>query len=230
MVAVSDAQRTSRGIGLHAAYHCGRLITYCTLGIVAGAIGSAVDIGGQYIGLQYAAAMIAGGAMILFGALTLARIHGLRVPRAPIPPGLRTLSSGAHAFAMRREPRIRALLIGMCTTLLPCGWLYAFVVTAAGTGHPLLGLLTMAVFWSGTLPAMVTLGAGAKRLTGAVGAYLPTATTCVVMLVGLWMVVSRIGMSAEDHQHHTHGASHVDDQQDEGTMDHSAHRAPAEGG
>ena len=225
VVAVSDARKTTSGVGLHAAYHGGRLLTYSALGVIAGAIGSAVDIGGSYIGLQYTAAMLAGGAMILFGGVTLARIHGLRTPRAPVPKALQGLSSRAHAFAMRREPWMRALLIGMCTTRLPCGWLYAFVVTAAGTGHPLLGSLTMAVFWCGTLPAMVTLGVGAKRLTGAIGAYLPTVTTCVVMLVGLWMVVGRLGMSVEDHQHHMHGASHVDSQGDATSHDHSHHHA-----
>ena len=85
-----------------------------------------------------------------------------------------------------------ALLIGMLTTLLPCGWLYAFAITAAGTASPLWGALTMAVFWAGTLPVLVAVGAGAAKLTGALGARAPVLTTCALIGVGLWTVAGRL--------------------------------------
>ena len=49
-------------------------------------------------------------------------------------------------------------LIGLGSTLLPCGYLYAFVFTAAATGHPGKAALAMAAFWLGTLPALLGLG------------------------------------------------------------------------
>lgn len=67
---------------------------------------------------------------------------------------------GALRRLMDRPPVVRAAATGLFTTLLPCGWLYAFVVTAAGTGSgtPLHGAALMAVFWLGTLPMMLTVG------------------------------------------------------------------------
>jgi sulfite exporter TauE/SafE len=38
--------------------------------------------------------------------------------------------------AVASRPEVRAAILGLGSALLPCGWLYAFVVTAAGTGRP----------------------------------------------------------------------------------------------
>ena len=92
---------------------------------------------------------------------------------------------------------VGALVIGLLTTLLPCGWLYAFAITAAGTASPLWGGATMAAFWLGTLPVMVSLGTCVQKLTGVVGARLPVITATVVIVVGLWTLVGRAGLDAQ---------------------------------
>ena len=68
-------------------------------------------------------------------------------------PGF-VLRIGARVNRLVRErpPVARALLLGLFSTLLPCGWLYAFAVLAAGTGGPWTGMLVMAAFWAGTVP------------------------------------------------------------------------------
>lgn len=202
-VAVSDADRGPSRTSLLVAYNLGRLVTYTILGAIAGALGAAVDIGGDALGLQRVAAGVAGGLMIGFGVIALARIHGFRTPRIPAPAPVQRFVMRGHQFAQRRTPVARAMIIGLLTTLLPCGWLYAFAITAAGTGNPFLGAVTMAVFWAGTLPALVALGAGVQRLTGALGAALPTLTTCTVVGVGIWMVSGRMTMPD---LHHTTAA------------------------
>ena len=97
---------------------------------------------------------------------------------------------------MTFSPVRRALVIGLLTTLLPCGWLYAFAAVAGGTASPLLGGLTMAVFWLGTLPVLVSLGVGVQRLSGVLGQKLPHATAIALILVGLWTLVGRGGLDA----------------------------------
>jgi hypothetical protein len=65
------------------------------------------------------------------------------------------------------------------------------VVTAAGTASVLAGGVTMAIFWLGTLPVMVALGATVRQFTGAFGKRLPTITCVMLMGLGLFTIVNR---------------------------------------
>ena len=82
------------------------------------------------------------------------------------PAGFRRLFTRAIARLADKPPIVRALAIGLLTTLLPCGWLYVFVATAAGTGSGPGGALVMAVFWAGTVPVLAGVGALAQRAAG----------------------------------------------------------------
>lgn len=181
---------------LNAAYNLGRLVTYTALGAVGGFVGAAVDLGGSALGLQRAAAALAGSMMIVVGLIAVARAAGVRLPRAPLPAGLRTLVGRGHRAAMGLPPVARAASIGLLTTLLPCGWLYAFAITAAGTASPFKGAVTMAVFWLGTLPVMIGLGVSLQSLTGALRARLPLVTSLLIVVVGLFTVAGRVSMPA----------------------------------
>jgi sulfite exporter TauE/SafE len=181
---------------LIAAYNGGRLVTYMALGAAAGGLGAALDLGGSYIGIQRTAAALAGAVMIVFGTVALLRIKGVRLPKAPLPGMLVKIVSVGQGLAMAMRPLPRALTIGLLTTLLPCGWLYAYAAVAAGTASPVYGALTMAAFWLGTLPALVAVGAGVQSLAGVLGKHLPTATAIVIVLVGLFTVVHRLELSS----------------------------------
>jgi sulfite exporter TauE/SafE len=89
-------------------------------------------------------------------------------------------------------PIARSGAVGLATALLPCGWLYAFVAVAAGTGSPIRGALAMTLFWSGTLPVMLTLGAGLQRMAGPLRARLPVVTAAVVVVLGLLTIGGRL--------------------------------------
>lgn len=179
-----------------AAYNLGRLTTYVLLGVLAGLLGAAVNLGGAAVGLQRTAAALAGAIMVGFGVVAVLRLRGVRVPRLPLPPGLRSVVEAGHRAAAALPPTSRALSIGLLTTLLPCGWLYAFAVTAAGTADAVLGGLTMAAFWAGTLPVMVSLGAGLQRLTGPLQARVPLITSLALVAVGLATVFGRVSLPA----------------------------------
>lgn len=196
--AVGTGEKTdtrSRAL-LSTAYNGGRLVTYTLLGAVGGALGAALDLGGGYIGLQRTAAIFAGGVMIIFGVVTLLRLKGVKLPKAPVPDRLRRMVGAGQGLAMGMRPVPRALTIGLLTTLLPCGWLYAFAITAAGTASPIYGALTMAMFWLGTLPALVALGAGIQSLTGVLGRRMPAVTAIAIVLVGLYTVMHRMEISS----------------------------------
>jgi len=93
----------------------------------------------------------------------------------------------------------RALLTGLGTTLLPCGWLYVFVATAGGTGSVRDGVLVMAIFWLGTVPALVAIGLGAQRVFGPLRRKLPALGAAAVVLMGVLALNGRLFMTPHGH-------------------------------
>lgn len=176
---------------LQIAYHGGRLVTYTFLGVAAGAAGHLLDLTSTLAGVRPVAAALAGATLLAFGLFSLLRIYGVAPAHLPVPMFMQRAVRAGHRRAFDRPPVVRAALIGLLTTLLPCGWLYAFVVTAAGTASPWRGGLTMAVFWLGTLPVMIALGATVRQFTGTLGRCLPTATCVALMALGLFTLVNR---------------------------------------
>jgi sulfite exporter TauE/SafE len=199
-----DSQRRDGAARSHLAYNLGRLIAYAALGASAGALGAALDLGGAFLGIQRVAAMIAGAFIALWGGLLLFQSLGRRVPRLGAPSWLQgLLGRGVRLIAMRR-PVTRALAVGLLTGCLPCGWLYAFVVTAAGTGSAAAGAAVMGVFWAGTLPVMVSLGLGLRGLAGPLRRHVPTACAVAMILIGLFAVAGRMVERPSTHASHHH--------------------------
>ena len=190
-VGADDARPVPRSL-LHAAYNGGRLTTYFVLGALAGLAGSALDLGASAVGVQRAAAALAGALMVAFGVGQLLRLRGVRMPWLRPPAPLQRVLTFAHRGAFALPPVARAGAIGLLTTLLPCGWLYAFVIAAAGTGDPFLGAAAMGAFWLGTLPVMVCVGVGVRAIVGPLGRRLPVLMPLLLVAVGLGSVLGRV--------------------------------------
>ena len=116
------SKRRANPVAVQGAYHLGRLATYCILGAIAGSVGAAVDHTGQLAGLQRAAASLAGALMVVFGFITILRVLGVRMMRAPAPEPLRRLLVRGHAAAFELPPVQRAAAVGLPTgrALFPC--------------------------------------------------------------------------------------------------------------
>ena len=198
----SDPTRGRARALTHVAYNSGRLVVYVALGLAAGSLGAAVDLAGSAAGLQRTAAVIAGSAMIAWGAVTLAAVLGVRMPALPLPARLRRLTTEAFRSLRGRPPLVRAAAMGLLTALLPCGWLYAFVVASAGTASATAGAATMAVFWVGTLPLMLALGLGVQALAGPLRRHLPAASAIALVVVGLLSVAGRIDVASHTAEPH----------------------------
>ncbi len=184
----------------HAAYHLTRLAAYMLLGASAGQLGAALDVVGGRFGLAGLGALSAGAAILGWGVLSILGRQGrprlLQPGRAPSgPPKLwRRLESYLATLAHRarqRPPLWRASVLGVSSALLPCGWLYAFAVLAAGTGSAGRGALLLAAFWSGTVPALLGLGLGIERISQTLRAFVPRLSAVLLILVGIFNVASR---------------------------------------
>lgn len=175
----------------HAAYHGGRLVSYAMLGAVAGWIGNGVEWMGNLAGVQRAAAIAAGALMILWAMSAIASAAGIRVPGGA-PAWMPRALGAAVARVKSARPVPRAAAIGLLTTLLPCGWLYVFVATAAATGNAAAGAGVMTVFWLGTVPALMAVAFGARRALGPLGRRLPLASAVLVLVLGALAVAGRV--------------------------------------
>jgi sulfite exporter TauE/SafE len=129
--------------------------------------------------------------MIVWGGAALAVALGARLPQGIAPRFLHTRMGAVLRAVHAQPPVVRALAVGLVTTLLPCGWLWVYVATAAGTASIPAAALVMAAFWLGTVPMMAGLGIAAQRLFGPLRRRLPVFTAAVLVVLGLLTVGGR---------------------------------------
>jgi hypothetical protein len=210
LVSLAQASTAPRSFQLGVSHSLGRLVTYVTLGATAGLIGRAVDLAGDLGAVQRAATLLAGVAIIAWGVWGLA-----------VALGVRGDTSAPHGALFRRglvslrtkRAATRAALLGVLTGLLPCGWLWAFVVSAASTGGAARGAAVMAVFWLGTVPAMLGVFTFAGPLIRQLRARLPVVTPLVLVVLGVVTLSLRwrdAGATQVEHPHcHDPAAIHA---------------------
>lgn len=172
-------------------YHGCRLIGYALLGLIAGSVGAAVQVTGSWLGLQQAAARIAGGSMALLGILMVCRLATGNSPHFLLPSPLQQRFGKWHHFARQQSPAVKASAIGLLTIFLPCGWLYAFLITAAATANPWSGAAVMATFWLGTVPSLTAMLFSLHLLTHKLRLLLPWVSAVLLTMVGFYTMSHR---------------------------------------
>ena len=144
-------------------YHVGRLLSYSVLGALAAQLGKSL-----FAQSLYRSASIASAFFLLFWFIWI----GLRLwKKQPLHFSLATplQKMAPHSFTkiastFSTAPKIKALAIGISSVLLPCGWLYSYVLLAASTQNLSTGVSLMFFFWLGSLPAFSLLAYGKKIL------------------------------------------------------------------
>jgi len=173
-------------------YHLGRWTTYCMAGAFAGSVGSLINLSGQWLGWQVAAARIAGLLMVGVGLNRLWQLMRRRVSPDGIPSSrIAGFLAQLKPFLSRRSPPARSFGIGFLTTFLPCGWLYLFALAASGTGSAVMGILVMSAFWLGTIPALTSLVAGTGWLSKRTSHLVPIGTALLLIMTGCFTATGR---------------------------------------
>ena len=181
--------------GALGAYHVARLVGYLLLGGLAGALGAAVDFGGEAAGFGRAAAVVAGLLMVMVGVSSLIGSPFARWRKKGKHGSVTSRwIQGAMGRAKELSPLARSAWIGGQSAFLPCGWLYAFAAAAAGTAHPLSGALIMLVFWAGTVPILLALGFGMSGLFGPLRKRAPALISIVLVTLGLISISGRLNV------------------------------------
>ena len=140
--------------------------------------------------------------MVLWGGSTVLAASGVRLPQAGGPRFLQASLTAILVRFRNQSPTIRGAATGLLTTLLPCGWLYVFVATAGATGRISDAMLTMLVFWLGTLPMMLTLGVSARRVFGSVQRRLPVVAALVAVVLGALSMAGKLTTRPLEHARH----------------------------
>lgn len=151
--AVSQGQARARW-RLALAYNAGRIATYTLAGALAGAVGqSALWLRGGAVA-RHTVMGVAGAALILLALYV-----------AGLSPLVRAVDAAGSVIWRRVQPWSRHFLpansvprsfgLGLLWGWLPCGMVYAVLLTALSTGSVLDGTIVMAAFGLGTLPNLL---------------------------------------------------------------------------
>lgn len=142
-------------------YSGGRLMSYATLGAVAGFMGKHIsDSLPRMINVPAVLCLLAGTFLVREGLLASGilrrNVSGASTSGCLLGPLFSTI--------LRSPGRRNTFCAGIVTGLLPCGLVYAFVSLAASSGDLLQGMGTMVAFGIGTVPLMVVTGCGTALL------------------------------------------------------------------
>lgn len=134
-----------------------KLFGYSVLGLLLGALGSALTITPQFQGWM----QIFAGLYMLATAANLLNLHPIFRYAVIQPPRF------AYRF-MRQQSKLSdsftPLLLGFLTVLIPCGITQGMMVVAVSSGSAISGGSIMFAYTLGTIPVFATLGLGASKL------------------------------------------------------------------
>ncbi len=187
LVLLAGARYPRKGIGaapLHLLYHAGRILFYALMGLVAGALGTAVGKAAEAARIPGVLSVLVGVAVILAG---LSYLGWLPFWRRTVQGGgwwQRTMNR-----AMKTPGAKGVFLLGALNGLLPCGLVYEALLIAAATARPLLAGLGMLLFGAATIPALVVFGVGAQMLSVGIRQKMIWVGGIFVVLVGIDLVL-----------------------------------------
>jgi sulfite exporter TauE/SafE len=181
------------------AYHVMRLTSYLILGYLAGAIGKATHQIINIAGFQRGFGIIAGTLLILWGFRDIGVLSYISdkfnsISGIQYALGSRIMSIGIFQYPLKSKGISRGAFVGLMSGLLPCGWLYAYVITAAGTQNPVSGIWIMGFFWAGTVPSLFIFARVLKKLDNLWLKRIPKLTAIMIIVLGLLAISGRLAM------------------------------------
>jgi uncharacterized protein len=171
----------SRGKGNACAYHAGRLFAYSLLGALAG-------VAGEHLFHIYWPVWIGPTSITVFAiyfvwmGFSVFRGKGMHPPFLSVLARLSRVSWPLLSLLPKSSASFSA---GLMTALLPCGWLYSFVIASAALQSPAKSALFMTAFWAGTVPSLVAAVGFTKGAVKIIGSGSPKVAGIMLMAAGL---------------------------------------------
>jgi sulfite exporter TauE/SafE len=167
-------------------YQGAKLVSYMLVGLLLGAVGSALNIDA----LRPYVMFLAGAFMLVLGLGMTGKVPWAarltpRPPRALMNAIVRLRRKSTADADAGENTLATPLFFGLMTGLLPCGPLMAAQVSAAASGSAVAGALGMAAFALGTAPLMVAFGTAGSLIPLAWKQRMMTVLAIGVMIFGL---------------------------------------------
>jgi hypothetical protein len=172
----------------HLAFHAGRIAAYSLLGAIITGIFSSFEV--HRFSMQYRASFaVASGivlaclGLIIFGAMPLpVFVTRLFSPQASVFG--RKLAGLANSVSPGSK-----VGLGLLAGLLPCGLTWAMLVAAAGTLSAPRGMMMMASFGLGTVPALLAAGTSASLASARTRLLGERTAAVLIMIMGISMAL-----------------------------------------
>ena len=191
-------------------YSFGRAVTYSAMGGIIGLVGAGLSLAI----LQQNVSIIAGAAILITPLVR--HIYRTPVPSL-LPFGTVLMKLQVRIASLLKESSLPPLFfLGVLNGLLPCGFVYLAITTAAVTADVMRGTMFMAGFGLGTMPAMVGFSFFPRlvspQLRSKISRVLPAFTLLVGVLLiarglnlGIPMISPRLsGSDSSEMMHHHH--------------------------
>ena len=165
-------------------FHLARLWIYLSLGVLGAVVGLTAGI--RSLGL--AAGFITSLFFIISGISVILEIKSPILVRGE--KILHKINSRMRVRLFQNKSDVlRALMSGGLSGLLPCGWLYLFVLGSVSLADPFKSPLLLFCFWLGTLPIFKVLRLVADN--GFVFKFGKPASGALLVFLGLFLLISR---------------------------------------
>lgn len=200
-LSMQDASPAKRR-ALVATYHLGRLLSYATLGLIAGLVGTTVLaplIADNNLPRILLGLVLVFVGMVMLGAPFLTKLERLGMKFWQLLAPIRK-----KVFPLNTFPR--ALSAGLLWGFLPCGLVYGALLIAVVGHSPVTGAALMFAFGLGTVPMLVATHETVGWLRGHIGRLrLRQMNGAIMMLSGAAVIAVPIAMSSLHGDHGSHG-------------------------
>lgn len=184
-------------------YNLGRLYAYVGVSLAFAFLGQKIFSFKNLELLQKIVAGIFSFGLIFLGVKLLVKnkIHLFKV--------LEKLQSKLLKIHFSVNSPASSFLVGLTSVLLPCGWLYSFLLISVLVGKPILAVGIATVFWLGTLPSMLFSPQILQNILKPIVHRAPKISGVLLILVGIFMLTQKLQsphigsgleVSAEDHE------------------------------
>jgi len=185
--------------GYMSLYHIGRLLSYLTLGLLAGFVGEAFLSSNFHPVSTISVILIS----VFFIYTGYRLVKGKPLEILPSKTITKIITSPAK-WSLKQSMAVKSLMIGIVNGFLPCGWVYIFVIGAAATKNPLYAAGVLFIFWLGTLPALSAFPYMYRKAFKRAPRKLAVAAGVILIVVGLANITVHFLSSGNNHNHHVH--------------------------
>ena len=172
-------------------YQLGRLISYSIIGFIAGIFGHLFKGLNAHPFITVIPAFLI-GIMFIFWGIQAWRGKSTEIT---VPSFLKPITSKLYGKTLKSaSPFIKSFGVGFLSIFLPCGLLYGVVLSIATFQNPIIGMVGMAFFWLGTVPAMALAPEAFQRILRPLLKNSPRMMSVLLMSLGFLTISYRLAI------------------------------------